>query len=476
MLNAVLQLGIQSDLPFEVQRRVRMLNGLSLAAIGAALLFTVYDIATRGELAHYLYVVHGLTVATSGFTLWRHAGGDYRWPPVASLIGHTAACTLGSVFTGTPQTGRYYLIVIAITTFYMYRRPWVVLGAFLLPAFLFAYLDMGMTIVPRDFIRYGIFFGLLYASVGMLTWDNRRHLARIEAQRDALARQDEELRTRSAHLSALNEDLETSLDTVSLQLEAIRTQQERLVALNSLKDRVVSVLSHDLRSPLASLDGLLTTAADGTLTLYELRVLLPDVQRHVHATQEQLDDILQWASVLLNDAPAEAATADLYAVTMRAVAHAAVRGEAKGVRVEARVPRGLTARADARHILVVVRNLMANAVKYTPRAGTVTVTAFERDDHVVLRVQDSGRGMAPEQATALLSPGARIASTPGTEGETGSGLGLVLCREFAERCGGALDIRSAVGAGTTVSLTLPRADPDPGLPRPAPQRRRLQKA
>ncbi|HYE58295.1 MAG TPA: HAMP domain-containing sensor histidine kinase [Rhodothermales bacterium] len=474
MLSPVFQLGTHPDLPFEVQRRVRMLNGLSLAAIAAALVFTVYDIATRGHLAAYLYVVHGLAIATSGFTLWRHAAGDYHWPRLVSLVGHTVACAGGSVLTGAPQTGRYYLIVIAITTFYMYRSRWAVFAAFLLPALLFAYLDMGMTVVPRDGIRYGIFFGLLYASVAMLTAENRRHLERLEAQRDALARQDQELRSRSEHLSALNEDLETSLDTVSLQLEAIRAQQERLVTLNQLKDRVVSVLSHDLRSPLASLDGLLTAVTDETLTLYEMRVLLPEVQRNLRTTQEQLDDILHWAAALLHDTPADAACADLYTVTTRAVAHASVRGEAKQVRVEARVPRGLTAQADPRHVMVVLRNLMSNAIKYTPREGTVIVTGIEADDHVIVRVQDSGRGMTPEEVASLLSPERRVTSMPGTEGETGSGLGLVLCQEFAERCGGRLDIRSTPGAGTTVSLLMPRAELPPEPARPA--RRRLQKA
>ncbi len=469
----LLELGVQPSLQFEIQRRVKLLNGISVLLIAMAVLYSAYEHFTIGPLAPHLYLVRAVAVATCALVLWRQALGDLNSPPVIAFIGLVAASTAGSFLTGVPQQGRYGLLCVAITTFYLYRNTGVVLVLYLITAALFVYLNTGMHVAPRDAVRYALFFTLLYSIVRLMSRENEQYMRKVERQREALARQDEELRRRSDHLSALNEDLETSLETVSLQLEALRMQSEKLAGLNRLKDRVVSVLSHDLRSPLASLDGLLSAVNEQTLTLYEARVLMPDVQRHLRATQEQLDDVLQWASALIHDAPTDVPSADLYRVATRAVAHATVRSEAKGIRLEAHVPRDLFARSDARHILVVLRNLVSNAVKYTPRGGTVTVSGQMDKNTVLLRVHDTGKGMTPEQVAALHAPDQRPNSAPGTDGETGNGLGLLLCREFAERCGGQIEVRSTPGTGTTMTLRLPRGEPTAAATaRPASPRRR----
>ncbi len=460
----LLSVGVADGQPLDVVRRIRLLNGLAVAVIASVVIFTAFELATAGTMARHLWVLHSLSVAISVATLLFHGAGAVRVTPPLNTALHIVASAGASLLTGVPQVGRYYLIVVAITAFYLYRRTWVVVAVFVGAGALFAWIDMGMEMVPRDFIRYIFFFGFLYASVAILNGENLRYLARIERQRDDL---------RHAH-----DDLEAAVDTVRAQYETLRVQADDLAALGAIKDRVVSVLSHDLRSPLASLVSVLDLADDGTLDGEMRDEMLREVRRHLAATGEQLDDVLAWAASLLAAAPTAAAElprVDVGEIAARAVAHAAPRADAKGVALVLDRPgSAVHAATDARHVLLVLRNLISNALKFTPRAGRVEVSvAMEADGAVVVSVRDTGRGMPPE-VVATLFDAARPAPEAGTAGETGAGLGLGLCREFAARARARLAVESTPGVGTCVTLrfdapaaadspprTAPAAEPEP---------------
>lgn len=101
-----------------------------------------------------------------------------------------------------------------------------------------------------------------------------------------------------------------------------------------------------------------------------------------------------------------------------------------------------------------MRNLLQNAVKFTPRSGSVKIGCRLVDDVVEISVTDTGIGMPAEKLNDLFSPGTKV-STRGTEGESGTGLGLILCKEFIKKHGGRIWVESRIGAGTTFYFTLP---------------------
>jgi signal transduction histidine kinase len=114
--------------------------------------------------------------------------------------------------------------------------------------------------------------------------------------------------------------------------------------------------------------------------------------------------------------------------------------------------------ADRNMLETVVRNLVGNAIKFTPRGGTITLAAApaEQPDRITLSVSDSGVGMAPAAAAKLFRIETHY-STPGTEQERGSGLGLVICKDMVDRSGGRIWVESQPGEGTTMSFTIPLA-------------------
>ena len=128
----------------------------------------------------------------------------------------------------------------------------------------------------------------------------------------------------------------------------------------------------------------------------------------------------------------------------------------KEIRIAAHVPEDAVAYADENMVATVLRNLVSNAVKFTPRGGEVVLSAKTEEAWQLLTVSDTGVGMGPEELKKLFRIDVHF-SCPGTESERGHGMGLILCRELAVLNGGAINVQSEPARGTTFSLRLPRS-------------------
>jgi signal transduction histidine kinase len=123
--------------------------------------------------------------------------------------------------------------------------------------------------------------------------------------------------------------------------------------------------------------------------------------------------------------------------------------------IETRVPQNLVVFADTNMLQTILRNLISNAVKFANRGGSISVSAcIEEDNFAVISISDTGIGMSKDQADNLFRLDAK-SSRPGTEGEPGTGLGLLLCREFVEKHGGTIHVESSEGQGSTFTFTIP---------------------
>ena len=115
--------------------------------------------------------------------------------------------------------------------------------------------------------------------------------------------------------------------------------------------------------------------------------------------------------------------------------------------------------ADINMVDTVIRNLINNAIKFTPEGGQVTLSAKTNSTHVEVQITDTGVGIDPKRLDGLFRM-SEHSTTNGTDGETGTGLGLLLCQEFVERNGGRISVTSSLGGGSTFSFTLPLSAPD----------------
>jgi len=230
-------------------------------------------------------------------------------------------------------------------------------------------------------------------------------------------------------------------------------QQQRLEELARTQTRIISIVSHDVRNPLGSLRSMLDMLEAGILEPEETAELITVGKRQVDSTTEMLNNLVDWGSVQLQNRPADKCPINLHDLVTSKFTKFQVAARLKANALVNDVPGDFTIESDENALRFVLRNLVSNAMKFT-EGGRVTISACHADTgRACIRVEDTGVGMSEEVRGRLFDAQNRQ-SAPGTRREKGSGLGLLLVREYLEKLGGTLNVRSEPGQGTCVEVTL----------------------
>ncbi len=239
-------------------------------------------------------------------------------------------------------------------------------------------------------------------------------------------------------------------------------QREELIAksialeeANNTKNKLLSILGHDLKEPLASLQGYLELLADFELDEYEQKEMNAQLLSMTRNTSFMLSNILAWTRAQEQGLSADLQRLGVKEVLTHVVELARSISLKKDISFEIDLPRHIYVKADAQMLALVVRNLLMNAIKFTRKGGNVWITAITEANKCIIVVKDDGIGIPDAMQTKIFRM--ESGSRRGTDSEKGTGLGLVLCQEFAEKMGGQLSFTSRADKGTTFSLTLPAA-------------------
>lgn len=246
--------------------------------------------------------------------------------------------------------------------------------------------------------------------------------------------------------------------TEAKQFEArLARQRDELDRLNDQKTRFFSVLAHDLKNPFNSLIGfsalLNLRLEDQDLDMTRLRDYARLIETSTHELHDLLQNLLEWAQLQMDGYRFVPEVIDLHEAASRTVRLFSGLAREKDITIHNRVLR-IALNADRNMIDALLRNLVSNAIKFTPGSGTITISAFDDGDVVRLSVADTGVGIETGKLDSLFMPGEQ-SSTPGTRGETGTGLGLMLCKEYAEAHKGSIEVKSYPAQGTTFTVSLP---------------------
>jgi two-component system sensor histidine kinase/response regulator len=228
-----------------------------------------------------------------------------------------------------------------------------------------------------------------------------------------------------------------------------------LERLNSVKDKLFSVLSHDLRSPMGSLKALLNLFDNASLTPKESSEVLRKLNHQLEVSENLLESLLQWAKAELSE------KIDSEKVILADVVHTVAiqlrsRIEEKNISLCNDVNFQLIALADGMQVEIILRNLISNAVKFTPAGGVINIQGKAGENSVLITVEDNGLGMRKEDVENLFKPGKHF-STPGTNDEKGTGLGLIITKEMVTKNGGNIWVNSSKDKGTVFTFSLPMA-------------------
>ena len=237
----------------------------------------------------------------------------------------------------------------------------------------------------------------------------------------------------------------------------INLQKQELEVLNAEKDRLFSIIAHDLRSPFTAILGLTEMISDefDSMDRDEVKDILKELQKSAGNLYKLLDNLLEWAMIRTNKRsfnPTGILLNDLIKYSIQTLHENA---KAKSIAVYIDVAENLQAYADRNMLEVIVRNLFSNATKFTYSGGHINISAEQTsDDFITVRVNDNGMGIPPEMLRKIFSVSERN-NRRGTKGETSCGLGLLLCREFVEKNGGSISAESVEGESSTFSFTIP---------------------
>ena len=236
----------------------------------------------------------------------------------------------------------------------------------------------------------------------------------------------------------------------------IQKQSKKLQELNLVKNKFFTIVSHDLRAPFHSLSGVLELISSGMVSEAEIKDLSLQLKVKFDKTKQLLDNLLEWGRIQIKEVKYEPTDVVLHDAVEDVLN--VVRGAYdKPVSLHNHVDSEHTVMADINMLQLILRNLVANGIKFTEDGGTINIGADLDGDFVCVSVADNGIGISKENQKKLFHKGNSY-TTLGTDNEAGTGLGLNLCKEFVIKNGGSIWVESEVGKGSAFKFTLKKAE------------------
>jgi two-component system, sensor histidine kinase and response regulator len=253
-----------------------------------------------------------------------------------------------------------------------------------------------------------------------------------------------------------NQAIITDITEKKLAEQALKESETKLLQLNTDKDRFISILGHDLKSPFNNLLGLseILTEDIRKLDIVEIEDIANNINKSARSTYNLLEDILLWARAQQGKIPFNPQNLSFKDICMNILETLIPNAKAKNIVINYSSADHLNVFADNDMLKTVLRNLVTNAIKFTNNGGTIRIRAEQTDSKTKISVSDNGIGIPPENLTKLFDI-SEVITTKGTAKETGTGLGLLLCKEFVEKHGGKIWVESKYGKGSDFKFTMP---------------------
>lgn len=265
-----------------------------------------------------------------------------------------------------------------------------------------------------------------------------------------------ELQQKNEEFVALNEEYKSQNDQLHEINEKLRKNEALLTELNATKDRFFSIIAHDLRGPIGSFKSLLEliiTKFDLTDT-QSLTNVLEVMHESSSKVYELLENLLQWAKSQKNEIAFNPEPVDLHQITSDCIAVLGELIHKKDVTIHNSIPKQMIVTGDKNMLLTIVRNLISNAIKFTHPHKNIYISVQYDNQTCTISIKDEGVGIKSENLNKLFSFSEHV-TTNGTSGEIGSGLGLVLCKEFVLKHEGKIWVESIEGEGSEFKIMLP---------------------
>jgi two-component system, sensor histidine kinase and response regulator len=261
------------------------------------------------------------------------------------------------------------------------------------------------------------------------------------------------IRRKTKDLEERNMEIEIKNDTLHMQSDILEEKTKQLTELNSVKTKLFSVISHDLRTSIYSFKNIIDSYKAGYISNEELLNELPDLSNEIDSCTEVMENLISWGKDQFKDRRLIPENININQLTNSAYKSIQARCAKKEIEFLNNVATNIFAYADKQMIQIVLRNLISNAVKFTSNGGSIIVSAEKDENFTTIFVKDTGIGMAKNDVDKFMQN--KFFSNEGTNNEIGTGLGLIICKDFIYENNGTLNIETKVGEGSMFIVTIP---------------------
>jgi signal transduction histidine kinase len=272
-----------------------------------------------------------------------------------------------------------------------------------------------------------------------------------------ISKQNKQLLLNKQDIEHKNEELRSQNLQISEQNEAIIKQRDELALANATKDKFFSIIAHDLRGPVGNLTAFFDLIIDSYTQKMDKKLVdfFHIVNESVRQTYTLLENLLTWAQLQNGTISFRPVRNSLFSIVDNNINLLKTKAQEKSIKLVNNIPQELSLVCDTHMIDSVIRNLLSNSLKFTPDNGIVMVSSNRYPDFIEVIVADSGVGMTSHDIDRLFRIDIKHKSKQGTVGERGTGLGLILCKEFVEKHNGKIWVESVPGKGSQFKFLLP---------------------
>lgn len=257
-------------------------------------------------------------------------------------------------------------------------------------------------------------------------------------------------------LGSLAESFNQMAKELKLKIDSINDLNKELAESNDTKNKFFSIIAHDLINPFNAILGYSELLANQYNDFDEAdrRIFISDIYKSAKTTFELLENLLLWARSQMNKIDIIKEVLDLREIINKAIGAYIPSAEKKQITYSINIPDKLIIRADKFTLITILTNLFSNAIKFTPEKGHISISASRKNNFVEISISDNGVGISKESIPKLFQIENNV-STMGTNKEKGTGLGLLLCKEFVEKNNGKIWVESELEKGTKIIFTIP---------------------
>jgi two-component system sensor histidine kinase/response regulator len=420
LITRVANNGVYTGLDFHERKKIQIVNITVTAGLFPNLVFGPLNFLQGRQL---LALVNAALFFGGLLILWMHHKRKYPLARLLLSVAASVAFSIGAIFYR--NGGEYFLLANLIVIVVFFNEAWFLI--------LMSIVNCGMFIAIKVFLQSGIVYGTV--PFGRILFNISWTLVMMVL----------------GLWFFKNEQIgyQTQVEEKNRELERI----------NKGKEKIFSIIAHDLRSPIAQLKSSLALVNREYISAEQFHQITSGLALQVDQLHTTLDNLLRWSLSQLQGITAKPERVALAPVIAHKLELYQQRIEEKQLKLRVE---NIDHRAwvDRDHLLLVLRNLLSNAIKYSYPGGTIIVQCFSSDREVTIAVADAGPGMSKGKLASLFRE-ELVSSEPGTAQEKGTGLGLKLCREFIEKNNGRISAESFENKGSTFYLSLPKA-PDIG--------------